>query len=62
MLQIARILCRRRMEKQIAAGAYFARVWNIETGQPGATLKGTFGARGQGGVFARWKACRDRQL
>ena len=34
-------------EKQIAAGAYFARVWNIESGQPGATLKGHLGLVGR---------------
>jgi WD40 repeat protein len=32
---------------QIAAGAYFARVWNVQTGQPGATLKGHLGLVGR---------------
>jgi WD40 repeat protein len=34
-------------ETKIAAGAYFARVWNIQTGQPGATLKGHSGLVGR---------------
>jgi WD40 repeat protein len=32
---------------QIAAGAYFAHVWNVQTGQPGATLKGHSGLVGR---------------
>jgi WD40 repeat protein len=32
---------------QIAAGAYFVRVWNIQTNQPGATLKGHLGLVGR---------------
>ncbi len=34
-------------EKQIVAGDFFARVWNIQTGQPGATLKGHSGLVGR---------------
>ena len=34
-------------QNQIAAGAYFAHVWNIQTGQPGATLKGHSGLVGR---------------
>jgi WD40 repeat protein len=36
-----------RDEKQIAAGAYFAQVWNIQTGRPGAILKGHSGLVGR---------------
>jgi WD40 repeat protein len=32
---------------QIAAGAYFAQVWNVQTGQLGATLKGHLGLVGR---------------